>query len=83
MLANKFGLPQVQLGILVLAPTTGKFYIFSPLLSLETASPALKLTENCYLNMDISFFLKDRNLIIHWVPSFLQTYCAWKTILKI
>ena len=55
VLANKFGLSQIQLGILVLVTTPGKFCNFSPLLNLERAFPALKLTENCYLNMNISF----------------------------
>ena len=55
VLANNFGLSQIQLGILVLVTTPGKFCNFSPLLNLERAFPALKLTENCYLNMNISF----------------------------
>ena len=55
VLANKFGLSQIQLGILVLVTAPGTFCSFSPLLSLERAFPALKLTENCYLNMSIYF----------------------------
>ena len=55
VLANNFGLSQIQLGILVLVTTPGKFCNFPPLLNLERAFPALKLTENCYLNMNISF----------------------------
>ena len=55
VLANKFGLSQIQLGILVLVTTPGKFCNYPPLLNLERAFPALKLTENCYLNMNISF----------------------------
>ena len=35
--------------------TPGKFCNLSPLLNLETVFPALKLTRNCYLNMNISF----------------------------
>ena len=59
------------------AATPEIFCIFPPLLSLETVFSALKLTQNCYLNMNISFFLKTGNLIKKWVPlSFLQTYCA-------
>ena len=54
-LANNFGLSQIQLGILVLVTTPGKFCNFSPLLNLERAFQALKLTENYYLNMNISF----------------------------
>ena len=55
VLADNFSLSQMQLGILVLVTTPGKFCNFSPLLNLERAFPALKLTENCYLNMNISF----------------------------
>ena len=46
VLANNFGLS---------LETPGKFCNFSPLLNLERAIPALKLTENCYLNINISF----------------------------
>ena len=35
-------------------------------LSLETVFPALKLTENCYINVNI--FLKTDNLILNYVP---------------
>ena len=55
VLANKFALSQIQLGILVLVPTTGKICNFSTFLILEIAFPALKLTEDCYLNLKISF----------------------------
>ena len=55
VLANKFGLSQIQLEISVLVTTPGKFCNFSPFSSLEIAFPALRLTENCYLNMNISF----------------------------
>ena len=58
VLANSFGFSQIQLGILVLVTTLGKFCNFSPFLNLERAFPELKLTENCYLNMSISFSWK-------------------------
>ena len=43
---------------------------------------------NCYTNLLYKYehfsFFNTANLIINWVPlSVLQTYCAWKTILKI
>ena len=41
-----------------LVATPEKFCNFSPLLSLETVVPALKLTQNCYVNMNISFSWK-------------------------
>ena len=71
--ANKFGLSQIQLGILLLVKTTGKFCNFSPFLSLDIELPALKLTENCYLNMKI---LKNGNLIINWVPLFFYKHAV-------
>ena len=37
---------------------TMKILHFFPLLSLETALPAVRLTKNCYLNMSISFSWK-------------------------
>ena len=58
VLANNFGLSQIQLGILVLVTKSVKFCNFSPLLKLERAFPALILTENFYLNMNISFSWK-------------------------
>ena len=58
VLANKFRLSEIQLGILVLVTMSGKFCNFSPLLSLEIAFPALKLAEICYLNINISFLEK-------------------------
>ena len=58
VLANKFGLSQIQLGILVLVTIPGKFCNFPPLISLEIAFLALKLAENCYLNMNIFFSQK-------------------------
>ena len=67
MLANKSGLSEIQLGDLGLVATLAKFRNFSLLLSLEIVVPSLKLTQNCYLNMN--FFLKNGNLTINWVPS--------------
>ena len=58
VLANKFGLSQIQLWILVLVTTPEKLCNFCPVLSLKRAFPALKLTENCYSNMSISFSCK-------------------------
>ena len=55
VLANKFDLSKIQMGILVLVTMPRKSCNFSALLSLETVFPALKLIENCYLNMNISF----------------------------
>ena len=55
VLANKFDLSEIQMGIVVLVTTSRKSCNFSALLSLETVFPGLKLTENCYLNMNISF----------------------------
>ena len=55
VLANKFGFSQRHLGILVLVTAQEKCCNFLPLLNLEAAFPALKLTGNCYLNMNISF----------------------------
>ena len=55
VLANKFGLSQIQSRILVLVAKPGKLCNFPLLLSLEIAFRALKLTENCYLNMNVSF----------------------------
>ena len=40
------------------AAKPGKFCNFSPQLNLEIVFPALKLTRNCYLNMNISFSWK-------------------------
>ena len=52
-LANKFGLSQTQLGSLGGVTMPGKFCNFLP--HLETVFAALKLTQNCYINMNISF----------------------------
>ena len=56
VLANKFGLSQIQFGDLRGIATPEKFSNFSNLLNLETVYPVLKLTKNCYLNMNISLF---------------------------
>ena len=69
-LANKFGLFQIQLWNLEWVATPGKLCSFSNDLSLEAVFPVLKLTQNCYINMNI-FFLKKGSLIINWVP-----FCA-------
>ena len=45
----------------------GKFCDFFPHLSLETVSPALKLTRNSNMNIS-SFFLKTGKLTINWFP---------------
>ena len=55
------GLSQTQLVGLGLVAIPGTFCNFFPLLSLETVVPSLKLTQNCYLNMNI-FFLKKWQL---------------------
>ena len=55
MQANKFGLFQTYLGGLRVSATSGKFDYFYSHLSLETVFPALKLTQNCYINVNISF----------------------------
>ena len=68
MQANKCGLFQIHLGGLRVSATSGKFDYFYSYLSLETVSPALKLTQNCYINVNI-FFLKTCNLFLNWVPS--------------
>ena len=68
LLANKFGLSQIQLGILVLVTAPGKFCSFSPSFKLGksiSSTQAVRLSDNCYFNMNIS----NDNLIINWVPS--------------
>ena len=65
---NKCGLFQIHLGGLRVSATSGKFDYLYSYLSLETVSPALKLTQNCYINVNI-FFLKTSNLFLNWVPS--------------
>ena len=56
------------MGGLRVSATSGKFDYFYSYLSLETVSPALKLTQNCYINVNI-VFLKTCNLFLNWVPS--------------
>ena len=63
-LQTSFGLLQINLRGLKGAIAPGNLLHFSPL-SLETVFPALKQTQNCYINMDISFFWKTGNLIIN------------------
>ena len=38
--------------------TSGRLCIFYLYLSLETVFPAIKLIQNCYINMNIYFYLK-------------------------
>ena len=52
---NKCGLFQIHLGGLTVGATSGKFGCFYSYLSLETVFPALKLTQNCSINLNISF----------------------------
>ena len=74
--ANKFCLSQIQLGILALVTMPGKFCNFS-------LFPTLKLAENCYLNMNISFLEKWQFNHKLGPLSLLQTFCAWKAVLTI
>ena len=55
LLENKFGLFQLQLESLGEVKTPGKFCNYFPHLSFETVFPVLKLTQNCYIKMNISF----------------------------
>ena len=55
------------MGLGVGSVATGKFYNSYPHVILETVFPALKFTQNCYLNYK-SFFLKTGNLIVIWLP---------------
>ena len=57
--------------------TPGKFCNFPPLLSLETVFPALKLTQNCYLNIKISSFWKTGNLFHKVERLFSQSNKIW------
>ena len=52
--ANKCGLFQINSGNLRIGATPGKFCYYSHL-RLETVFPALKLTQNCYIFVNISF----------------------------
>lgn len=64
-LANNFGLLQIQVGGLGSSATN--FSIFTLNLVWKYLFPALKLTLNYSINMNISL-LKTGNLIIYWVP---------------
>ena len=55
---DKCGLFQMQLTGLGGNAITGKFYIFCLHVILERVFPALKLTRNCCVNMNISFSWK-------------------------
>ena len=37
---------------------------------------SFKMTHNCYINMNISFYSKTENSIINCVPSLLKANCA-------
>ena len=37
---------------------------------------SFKMTHNCYISMNISFYSKTENSIINCVPSLLKAYCA-------
>ena len=52
---NKCGLFQIHLVGLRVGATPGKFGYFYSHLSLETVFSALKLTQNCYINIKITF----------------------------
>ena len=59
MQVNKCGLFQRQwrgLAVEQAQTTPGKFCNFYSHLWLQTVFSALKLTQNCYINMNISFF---------------------------
>ena len=60
-----------------------KFCNFYPHLSLETVFPALKLTQICCTNMNISFFESWKFLNHKLAPPFLLTYQTWKSDLTI
>ena len=55
---DKCGLFQMQMRGLGGNAITGKFYIFYLHVILEIVFPALKLTQNCCVNMNISFSWK-------------------------
>ena len=66
------------------------FCIFFPLLNLQIVFPALKLTRNCYLNMNISFSWKlsifyncqilKKTVNIHYNAKFLRR--SWSSSLE-
>ena len=45
-----------------------KIWLFFLSFKLRKSIPALKLTQNYYINMNICFFLKTGSLILNWVP---------------
>ena len=55
VLVNKSGLFQIQLGGSGGVPIPGTFCNFYTHLRLETVFSAFKLTQNCYVTMNISF----------------------------
>ena len=57
-----------------------KFYNFYLQLGLETVLPALKQTQICCINMNISF-LQNWQFTQKLTPPLLLTYQAWKSIL--
>ena len=60
-----------------------KFCNFYPHLSLETMFPAVKLTQICCINMDISFLENWQSLNHKLAPPLILTYQAWKSNLTI
>ena len=60
-----------------------KFCSFYSHLSLETLFPALKLTQICCINMNISFLENWQFLNHKLAPPLLLTYQAWKSNLTI
>ena len=58
----------------------GKFCNFYPHLRLETVFPALKLTQNCCIKINI-YFLENWRFNRKKATPLLHTYHAWKTIL--
>ena len=59
-----------------------KFCNFYPQLNLETVFSAIKLTQICCINMNISFF-ENWQFNYKLAPTLLLTYQAWKSILTI
>ena len=53
VLPHKFGLSQIQLECLGRVTISRRFCNFVP--HMATVFPALNLTQNCYINMNISF----------------------------
>ena len=65
--------------------TPGKFVYFYSYLKSEKVFPALNLTQNCYVNMKLSFSWKlvCQSQIVSFSLVLVQTYRGWKTILTI